>query len=186
PCLRGVTPQLGGRRSSGALEHTDRIIYDVVPDGASVRTEPAGPTDRVEWATLDDRPLMPFTARLLGRDAPAQLSYDEEPDLSPSRPTHVQRFGAYAVATDPDGRILLTQIAPGYPGTGRWHLPGGGTGHGEPPEEALARELIEETSQRGRVTGLLGASHRHDPAAIGPEGVPVDWAVGRALFGVCG
>jgi hypothetical protein len=32
------------------------------------------------------------------------------------------------------------------------------------------------------VTGLLGTSHRHDPAALGPEGVPIDWHVVRVLF----
>jgi 8-oxo-dGTP diphosphatase len=32
------------------------------------------------------------------------------------------------------------------------------------------------------VTGLLEINHRHDPAAMGPEGVPVDWHVVRVLF----
>ncbi|HEX8345651.1 MAG TPA: NUDIX domain-containing protein, partial [Actinoplanes sp.] len=98
--------------------------------------------------------------------------------------TSVQRFGAYGVVTDPDDRILLTRIATGYPGAGRWHLPGGGTDHGEQPEAALARELFEETGQRGRVTRLLEISHRHDPAALGPERVPIDWHVIRALYRV--
>ena len=112
---------------------------------------------------------MPFTARLLGPARPAHRrrtasrTTRSAPPAGP--PGAVQRFGAYAVATDPAGRILLTRIAPGYPGAGRWHLPGGGTDHGETPEQALARELVEETSQHGRITGLLGISHRHDPAA---------------------
>ena len=38
--------------------------------------------------------------------------------------------------------------------------------------------------QRGRVTGLIGVSHRYDPAATGPEGVPIDWHVVRVLFRV--
>jgi len=127
---------------------------------------------------------MPFTARLLGRTVD-DVSFPNEPDVPASgTPASVQRFGAYAVATDPDGRILLTKIATGYPGAGRWHLPGGGTDHGETPVQALARELVEETSQHGRVTGLLGISHWHNPAAVGPEGVPVDWHVVRVLFRV--
>ena len=84
----------------------------------------------------------------------------------------VQRFAAYGLVTDPAGRVLLTRIAAGYPGAGRWHLPGGGTDFGEDAGEGLLRELAEETDQRGRVDGLIGVSHRHNPAAMGPEGVP--------------
>jgi ADP-ribose pyrophosphatase YjhB (NUDIX family) len=182
--LHAVTADVARLPGSGAIEHTDRIVYDVVPYGGDLRPEPDGTTDRVAWVVPDDRPLMPFTARVLGRPAPAPETFPDEPDIRPEPPTRVQRFGAYALATDPDGRVLLTRIATGYPGAGRWHLPGGGTDHGEAPEHALARELLEETSQRGRVTGLIGISHRHDPAARGPEGVPIDWHVIRALFRV--
>ena len=108
----------------------------------------------------------------------------DEPGGPAVTPERVQRFGAYAVATDPAGRILLTRIAPRYPGAGLWHLPGGGTDHGETPQQAVARELVEETSQHGRITGLLGTSHRYDPAAVGPEGVRMDWHVIRVLFRV--
>jgi 8-oxo-dGTP diphosphatase len=185
--LHEVTADVSRLPGTGDLEHIDRIIYDVVPCGGELRNEAAGTTDLVAWAgpaELGAWALMPFTARLLGR-AIDDLSFSNEPDvpLSATAGT-VQRFGAYAVATDPDGRILLTKIANGYPGAGRWHLPGGGTDHGETPAQALARELIEETSQHGRVTGLLEINHRHDPAALGPEGVPVDWHVVRVLFRV--
>src|SRR2546429_624551 len=54
------------------------------------------------------------------------------------------------VATGPRGRLLLARVAEGYPGGGRWHLPGGGTEYGEQPGIALIRELEEETGQRGR------------------------------------
>jgi ADP-ribose pyrophosphatase YjhB (NUDIX family) len=183
--LHAVLSDVARLPGSGDLEHTDRLVYDVVPTGGALRPEPDGTTDLVEWATADDRPLMPFTARLLGRPAPPAAALPDEADVPPTTPPRrVQRFGAYAVATDPAGRVLLTRIAPGYPGAGRWHLPGGGTDHGEAPEDALARELVEETSQRGRITGLLGVSHRHDPAAMGPEGVPIDWHVVRVLFRV--
>jgi ADP-ribose pyrophosphatase YjhB (NUDIX family) len=39
---------------------------------------------------------------------------------------------------------------------GRWTLPGGGLRHGKHPEDAVLRELVEETGLRGTVTGLLG------------------------------
>ena len=95
-----------------------------------------------------------------------------------------QRFAAYGFATDPDGRILLTEIARGYPGAGRWHLPGGGTDVGEQPAEALLRELYEETGQRGEITELLGVTHRRNPGANGPEGHPLNWHAVRALYRV--
>ena len=174
------------RLPSGPLQHSDRIIYAVVGTGGVLRDEVGGSTDRVAWAGPAERaswPLLPWTARLLGRDVPdAPFETDSSEILR--RPDRVQRFGTYAVATDPAGRVLLAKIAPGYPGVGRWHLPGGGTDYGEKPEQALERELVEETSQHGRVTGLVQISNHHDPAAIGPERVPVDWHVIRALYRV--
>lgn len=181
--LRDATADVARLPSNSALEHTDRLIYDVEVISGDLRDEVGGTTDLVEWAPDDDRPMLPFTARLLGR--PVQdTSYPAEADDPPVTPDRVQRFGAYAVATDPAGRVLLTRIAPSYPGAGLWHLPGGGTDHGETPQQALARELVEETSQRGRITGLIGASHRYDPGALGPEGRPIDWHVVRVLFRV--
>lgn len=181
--LRDATADVVRLPGTGDLEHSDRLIYDVAVVGGRLRHETDGTTDRVEWAADDDRPLLPFTARALGRPATAE-AYPDEPDTPVATPDRVQRFGAYAVATDPAGRVLLTLIAPGYPGAGLWHLPGGGTDHGETPQVALARELIEETSQQGRITSLIGASHRYDPGALGPEGRPVDWHVVRVLFRV--
>jgi 8-oxo-dGTP diphosphatase len=174
------------RLPTGELEHTDRIIYDVRVTSGTLRFEAEGTTEHVEWIAqtdLSSLPLMPFTAAALGVGGAVESDQPEDGEEL-VRPARVQRFGAYAAATDPAGRILLTLIAPGYPGAGRWHLPGGGTDHGETPEAALARELIEETSQRGRVTGLLAVSHRYDPGALGPEGVPMDWHVIRVLFRV--
>jgi 8-oxo-dGTP diphosphatase len=183
--LRTVTADVL-RLPTGALEHTDRLVYDVSIVGGSLRAEADGTTDLVEWippAALGDLPLMPFTAYLLGlSDSPPPAT--SSPDEPLARPERVQRFGAYAAATDPDRRILLTLISEGYPGAGLWHVPGGGTDHGETPEQALDRELYEETSQRGRVTGLLGVSHRYDRAALGPEGQPIDWHTIRVLFRV--
>lgn len=172
-------------------EHTDRIVYDVEWTGGNLRSEEDGTTDLVDWAgpaELDSWPLMPFTARVLGLPAPVLA----DPDRSVHNPVTVpepdarrgQRFGAYGLVTDPAGRVLLSLIADGYPGAGLWHLPGGGTDHGELPEEALARELFEETGHTGRVTELLEVSHSHNPAAVGPDGVPVDWHVVRVLFRV--
>jgi ADP-ribose pyrophosphatase YjhB (NUDIX family) len=94
----------------------------------------------------------------------------------------VQRFAAYGVVTDPDKQVLLTRIADGYPGAGRWHLPGGGSDFGEQPTDALLRELFEETAQEAEVHDLLNVSSRHNPAALGPEGYPIDWHTVRVLY----
>ena len=95
-----------------------------------------------------------------------------------------QRFAAYAVATDPAGRVLLTRISDGYPGAGCWHLPGGGTDYGEQPGAALIRELVEETGQAGRLVELLGVASHRDAASLGPEGYPIDWHGVRAFYRV--
>jgi ADP-ribose pyrophosphatase YjhB (NUDIX family) len=183
--LRRVTADVV-RLPSGALEHTDRIVYDVAVTGGQPRDEVDGSTDRVAWAgpaELSDWPLLPWTARLLGQDVP-DPAYENDGSGSVLPTGRVQRFGAYGLATDPAGRVLLTLIASGYPGAGQWHLPGGGTDHGELPEQALRRELIEETGQHGRVGQLLDVSHRHDSAALGPEQSPVDWHTVRVLYRV--
>lgn len=174
------------RLPDDSIEHTDRIVYDVTAAGGELRPEPDGTTDLASWvdpADLPALPLLPFTARVLGVPAAAEEISGDFRDVRGGGP-RVQRFGAYALATDPAGRVLLTRISAGYPGGGRWHLPGGGTDFGETPERALDRELHEETSQRGRIVELLGVSHRYDPAALGPEGVPLDWHVIRVLYQV--
>src|SRR5205823_2280443 len=62
--------------------------------------------------------------------------------------------------------------------------PGGGTDFGERADAGLLRELVEETAQHGRVTGLLDVSHYHNPRALGPERHPMDWHTVRVLYRV--
>jgi 8-oxo-dGTP diphosphatase len=182
--LRSVTADVFRLPHTDTWEHTDRIIYDVQPVGGILRNEAAGTTELVEWVHPADLPLMPFTAVVLGQPGTPSDVPDDPTETVARTPGRGQRFGAYGLVTDPAGRILLTRIAEGYPGAGLWHLPGGGTDHGELPEPALLRELMEETGQHGRVVELLSTAHRHDPAALGPEGVPIDWHVVRVLFRV--
>jgi 8-oxo-dGTP diphosphatase len=171
--------------------HTDRLIYDVRVVAGRLRHEVSGTTDTVAWIgpdALADRPLMPFTAELLGLpvtplDVDTPHPVGREPYPVPPR-DRGQRFAAYGLVTDPADRVLLTLIAPGYPGAGRWHLPGGGTDFGEQQAAGLLRELAEEAGQAGRVVSLLFVSHSHNPAALGPEGYPMDWHAVRAVFAV--
>ena len=58
------------------------------------------------------------------------------------------RLAAYALIADEAGRILLAW----YNGTGRgeacWTLPGGGVEYEESVEDAIVREVLEETGHR--------------------------------------
>jgi 8-oxo-dGTP pyrophosphatase MutT (NUDIX family) len=67
-----------------------------------------------------------------------------------------QRLAAYALVFDDAGRVLLSR-EPGPRGRlGRWLLPGGGVEHGEHPEQAVVREVREETGLGVRVGALRG------------------------------
>ncbi|HEY8473927.1 MAG TPA: NUDIX hydrolase [Natronosporangium sp.] len=193
--LRDVLTDVRALPHRGMTIHTDRIIYNATLRGGSLIERTGQPTDLAGWYTLAEAKLLrlrPFTAAALG--VPCD-SLDPQPDKPPELPSFLavpdrdglhraQRFAAYAVARDPAGRLLLTQIAEGFPGAGRWHLPGGGTDFGEQPAEALVRELAEETGQQGRVEALLGVASHRDAASLGPEGFPIDWHGVRAFYRV--
>jgi len=72
----------------------------------------------------------------------------------------IRRLGAYAVAVRP-GAVLLTRLSSrGFP-AGSWALPGGGVDHGEPPYEAMVRELYEETGLVPRAARLADVHSVH-------------------------
>jgi ADP-ribose pyrophosphatase YjhB (NUDIX family) len=195
--LVDVLADLRALPERGVAIHTDRLIYAVKLRGGTVRDRVGQPTDLARFvarADLSAYTLRPFTAAALGllpdrtdlppeEPAPAALpSFHAVP--GPDGLPRAQRFAAYAVASDPRGRLLLTRISDGYPGGGHWHLPGGGTDYGEQPGDALIRELAEETGQRGRLVRLLGVASHRDAASLGPEGYPIDWHGVRAFYRV--
>jgi ADP-ribose pyrophosphatase YjhB (NUDIX family) len=192
--LLDVQADLRALTSRGISIHTDRLIYEVTVRGGALRDRAGAPTDLARFvppAELRRLRLRPFTATALGLPARPETLPDEPGTLpsfhavpGPDGLHRAQRFAAYAVATDPRGRVLLTRISDGYPGGGQWHLPGGGTDYGEQPAEALIRELEEETGQRGRLLALLGVASHRDPASLGPEGYPIDWHGVRAFYRV--
>jgi 8-oxo-dGTP pyrophosphatase MutT (NUDIX family) len=60
-------------------------------------------------------------------------------------------FGVSAIVDDADGRVLLVRqrYSPG------WHFPGGGVVRGEPPAEAIVRELGEEVGLQSSARPVL-------------------------------
>jgi 8-oxo-dGTP diphosphatase len=193
--LVDVVSDLRALPERGVAIHTDRLVYEVALRGGGLRDRVDQATDLARFvppAELTEMMLRPFTAAVLGIPAAAADRRPEEPPELPSFYAvpgpdglpRAQRFAAYAVATDPRGRLLLTRISEGYPGGGRWHLPGGGTDYGEQPGVALIRELVEETGQRGRLLALLGVASHRDAASLGPEGYPIDWHGVRAFYKV--
>ena len=188
--IRAAVADVAVFRDAGVALHTDRLVFDVEAHDGALRPEPAGGSDGLGWFTPEDAaglPLMPFTAELLGIPvSPLPVDLPRALPPVPAAPTadRRQRFGAYGLVTDPAGRVLLTMIADGYPGAGKWHLPGGGTDHGEQPATGLLRELVEEAAQLGRVVDLLAVDNLHNPAALGPEGRPLDWHGVRVIYRV--
>jgi ADP-ribose pyrophosphatase YjhB (NUDIX family) len=62
---------------------------------------------------------------------------------------------ASALVVDDGGRVLLARRA-GDPFRDLWDIPGGFLEEGEHPEDALRRELLEETGLEVEPTGYLG------------------------------
>lgn len=66
-----------------------------------------------------------------------------------------------------DGRVLLVRRSH-EPGRGLWCLPCGFADADEPPEQAVCREVLEETGLTARLSGLLGVYHyTDDPRGAG-------------------
>lgn len=67
----------------------------------------------------------------------------------------ITRVAAYGLVVE-HGRILLCRISARVPSLeGWWILPGGGVEFAEHPEQAMVRELFEETGLVVRSTGLV-------------------------------
>ena len=78
------------------------------------------------------------------------------------------RIGCYLVSHR-DGHVLVARVAAGYPGEGRWTLPGGGVEWGEHPHEALEREVFEESGFSLDSYRYLGSDARTFPERAGRE-----------------
>lgn len=72
------------------------------------------------------------------------------------------RVAAYAVVTGDDDKVLLARWTQGR--RVAWTMPGGGLEAGEDPEDAVRREVREETGYTVQVEELLGIHSRVIPA----------------------
>jgi ADP-ribose pyrophosphatase YjhB (NUDIX family) len=132
--------------------HALRIVYDawVPADAPEPRVvEVDGSTVEAAWH--------PVSAVESG-DVPVVATVTEA--LADHQPLRLQRVAAYALVRR-GPRVLLTRLSGRAAHPGSWTLPGGGIDHGEPPTEALARELAEECGVAGEVGDLLGVHHSH-------------------------
>jgi 8-oxo-dGTP diphosphatase len=132
--------------------HSVRLVYDasVPADAPEPRVvEVDGSTVDARWWPLGDVlarriDTVPMVVEALGRHRTAVR----------------QRLAAYALVVR-DEEVLLTRHSPRGPRPGSWSLPGGGVGHGEPPAQAVGREVTEETGLVARPGDLLGVHDEH-------------------------
>jgi ADP-ribose pyrophosphatase YjhB (NUDIX family) len=159
----------------GTWRHLDTIVFAATATGTAAGS----------WlsdADLAAARLPRGTARALGLSVPpAPARRPRRRSWSAGAGPRLQRFAAYGLVTDPDRNVLLTLISAGFPGAGRWHLPGGGTDFGETVHEGLHRELLEESDQAGEIGALLLVSHRHD---VRHRERATDWHGVRVVFAV--
>ena len=95
--------------------------------------------------TAADRPVRPESGL-----TPA------DPEGQDGPPSPRTRLGSYAVLLDEAGRILLCRLSADEVEAGAWTLPGGGVEFGEHPDEAVLREVEEESGLTGRIEEVLG------------------------------
>ena len=83
-----------------------------------------------------------------------------DPEGQDGPPSPRTLLGSYAVMLDGASRILLVRLAADEVEAGAWTLPGGGIEFGEHPDDAVRREVVEETGLVARIDGLLGIFSR--------------------------
>ena len=99
--------------------------------------------------------------------------------LDPGGLPRRQRVAAYAVIVR-DGEVLLSRLAPSISEEELWTLPGGGIDFGEHPDDAVVREVHEETGLDCRLGRPLwiGSAHR----VVDREDDPTDMHSVRIVY----
>ena len=89
------------------------------------------------------------------------MTEGEAPDRGEREPLR-RVVAVSAVVRDAGGRYLLVRRS-AQPEQGRWTLPGGRVESGERMEDAVVREVLEETGLRVRVVSEAGTVERATP-----------------------
>ena len=95
-------------------------------------------------------------------------------------PPRRQRVAAYALITR-DDEVLLTRMSARTRIPGRWTLPGGGIDHGESPQQAVVREVHEETGLDCTVGEVLVVTDSHFEGTA-PSGRTEDFHTVQIVF----
>ena len=172
--------------------HTDRLIFDVDGDGRSAPARSRdGGSDAVAWFTpgrgggtaadaVHRRAARPAGHHRCRPACPGRCPSSRPPTGRPR-----QRFGAYGLVTDPPGRVLLT-----HDRRRATRAPAGGTCPVAAPITASSRSPGCSVSWSRRPVSSVGWStcsavdNLHNPAALGPEGRPLDWHGVRVVYRV--
>ncbi len=88
----------------------------------------------------------------------------------PAGPDGVVREWTVATFVMHHGRVLLLF----HPKIGLWLPPGGHVEHGELPDEAAVREVLEETGVRCRLVGERGVAVAYPEQLVRPYGIQVE------------
>lgn len=149
--VRHVLTEWASAGSAAILEAGPAVIDDLARAADAVDQAPQGLARDEAWAALRGR--IQWLAH--GVQDPA-ATYPAGGAGTVRR----RRVGAYGVAVDA-GRVLLIRVREGYPGAGRWTLPGGGLEHGEHPHAGLLREYHEETGLRATIRDFVLTDSHH-------------------------
>lgn len=156
--------------------HAVRIVYEgwVPPGSPEPRVvEVDGSTMEAAWLPLADV-----------RDGTVPVTPLVTEALADHRPFRRQRVTAYGVIRrdgSTTGELLLTRVSAKGFHTGLWNLPGGGVDHGEPPADALVREVREECGVDCEVGELL-AVHDDHFSGVAPSGRFEDFHSVQLIF----
>lgn len=148
---RHVLAEWASAGSSALLAAGPDVVAQLVEAARAVDEAPQGYARDEAWHALRGR--IEWLAHGL-----------EHPDATypdgGAGPARRRRVGAYGLAVD-GRRVLLCRVSSGYPGAGRWTLPGGGLEHGEDPLDGLVREFYEETGLPVGVGDFLVSDSHH-------------------------